>query len=607
MVMSADVKQVLAAVDARPTVAAYCSAARELASAPQLQGIRVALLASFTIEPLKPLLQVEAARLGFWPDVYIARFNTVRQELLDPASGCAAYKPTVVFIAEMLNDVCPQLGTQWTGSSAADVDAVIEATVDALVASIAAFRAHCNATVVVHNYVPPRHPAMGVYDTMAEVSQLDAIARLNRRLATGVATIPGAYVLDTSAVAARTGLDAWYDDRMWCLARTPMTTAAFIALASVQATFIALSQRPPRKVLALDLDNTLWGGVIGEAGIDGISLGEDYPGNAFVAFQQYVLHLHQRGVLLALLSKNNQEEVDAVFASHRSMLLKPGHFAATRVNWQPKATNLLSIAEELSLSTDAFVFFDDDSAECEWMRAALPDVLTVQAPPDVTQFTDALVRTRAFERLTLTEEDRQRGRLYTERRARHAAEVSATSVDEFLQGLDMIAVIEPVDDRTAHRAAALLSKTNQFNLTTRRHSIVEVDRMRHDRAHGCFTLQLQDRFGNHGIVGIAIVRRESSDPRRATIDSLLLSCRVIGRRAETALLAHVVDWARQQGCETVIGEFRATAKNQPAAECYSRHGFRRANDDGTAWLFDLASQQLESPSCIRLASPAVVS
>lgn len=607
MVMSAEVQQILAAVDARPTVAAYCGAARQLGSASQLEAVRVALLATFTIEPLTPFLQVEAAREGFRPDLYLARFNTVRQELLDPASGCAAFRPSIVFIAEALNDVCPQLGRQWSASSPAEADAVIESTVEALVVSIAAFRAHSDATIVVHNFTPPRHPALGVCDAMAEVSQLDAIARLNRRLAIRVASVPGTYVLDAALTAARTGLDAWYDDRMWSLARTPITPAAFMALASAQAMFIALTHRPPRKVLALDLDNTLWGGVLGEAGLDGIALGEDYPGNAFVAFQQYVLHLHQRGIVLALLSKNNQEDVDAVFASHPSMLLKPEHFAATRVNWQPKATNLLSIAAELSLSTDAFVFFDDDRAECEWMREALPEVLTVQAPADAIQLIDALARTRAFERLALTDEDRRRGRLYAERRARRDAAVAATSIDQFLQGLEMVAVIEPLGDRTAPRAAALLSKTNQFNLTTRRHSIVEVDRLRHDPACGCFTLQLQDRFGDQGVVGLAIVRRDQSDPRQATIDSLLLSCRVIGRRAETALLSHVADWARRQGCEALIGEYRATPKNRPAADCYPRHGFRPANADGSAWRLDLADARLDWPSCIRPRSAVVAS
>jgi FkbH-like protein len=602
--MSADVQQVLSAVDARPTVAAYCGAARQLADAP-LQPVRVGLLASFTIEPLKPFLQVEAARDGFRPELYVGRFNTVRQELLDPASGCAAYQPAIVFVAEALDDVCPQLGRQWSAPPPAEAESIIDSTVDALVAALAAFRARCDAIIVVHNFTLPRHPAMGICDTMTEVSQLDAIARLNRRLAIGVATVAGAYVLDASLAAARIGLDAWYDDRMWYLARTPLTSAAFMALAAAQATFIALAQRPARKVLALDLDNTLWGRVVGEAGVDGIELGQDYPGNAFVAFQQYVIHLHQRGVVLVLLSKNNQEDVDAVFASHPSMLLKPSHFAATRVNWEPKATNLLSVAAELSLSTDAFVFFDDDRAECEWMREALPEVLTVQAPADVTQFIDALARTRAFERLTLTDEDRRRGRLYAERQARRDAEVAATSVDEFLASLDMVAAIEPVDDRTATRAAALLSKTNQFNLTTRRHSAVDVDRMRRDPAYACFTLQLQDRFGDHGVVGLAIVRREPGDPRQATIDSLLLSCRVIGRRAETALLSHIAEWAHRQGCDAVVGEYRATPKNRPAADCYPQHGFERASEDGSVWRLDLAAQRVDWPSCIRPAPAAV--
>jgi FkbH-like protein len=231
-------------------------------------------------------------------------------------------------------------------------------------------------------------------------------------------------------------------------------------------------------------------------------------------------------------------------------------------------------------------------------------VLTVQAPRDVTQSIDVLARTRAFERLTMTEEDRRRGQLYAERGVRRQAEAAATSVDEFLQGLEMVATIEPVDDRSAARAVALLSKTNQFNLTTRRHSAVDVDQMRRNPEYALFSLQLQDRFGDHGIVGIAIARRHE---RTATIDSLLLSCRVIGRRAETALLSHLVDWARREGCATLVGEYLPTAKNAPAADCYGRHGFRPAGEGGTVWHFDLAQQQLAWPSCIRATAAAVLS
>jgi FkbH-like protein len=375
-------------------------------------------------------------------------------------------------------------------------------------------------------------------------------------------------------------------------------------LASSHAAFMRAVFGPPRKCLVLDLDGTLWGGTLGEEGLSGIKLGHTYPGNAFRRFQQMVLSLHRRGILLAIVSKNNDAEVADVFRAHPDMVLKTEHFSAMRINWRDKADNLLEIAEELNIGVDSLVFFDDSPAECARVRQLLPDVLTIQAPHDVLDYADAVVRSRAFERLTFTAEDRRRGAMYREQAERERAVPEATSLDAFLRGLRMAADIRPVDSFTLPRALELTQKTNQFNLTTRRYSARELAEAMNGHDRAAFSLRLTDRFGDNGIVGLAVVRGEIDT---AVIEALLLSCRIIGRGAETALLSFLAGWARKRCLRSLEGEYIPTPKNAPAADCYARHGFVQVGTTatGTKWRLSTIDADVPWPATIRPAHSLV--
>jgi FkbH-like protein len=393
---------------------------------------------------------------------------------------------------------------------------------------------------------------------------------------------------------------------MWYLARAPLSAHALPALAASMALFLRAAFGPPRKCLVVDLDNTLWGGVLGEQGVEGIQVGFTYPGNVYRRFQQTLLSLRRRGVLLAIASKNNPEEVEEVFRTHPDMVLREQHFSAARVNWRDKPENVLEIAAELNIAPSSLVFFDDSPVECARMRDALPEVLTVQAPRDVLDYLGALRRSGAFERLTFTAEDQQRAEMYHQERERKQMQKGAATVEEFLTGLEMGAEIRQIDTFTLPRAVELTQKTNQFNLTTRRYTAPELARAIESPGGAGFCLRLWDRFGDHGIVGLAILQ---IDGDAARIDTFLLSCRVIGRSAETALLAFIVRWARARGVSTIEGTFVPTARNAPAADFYARHGFSAstAADGSTAWRLP-ASSDVAWPPAIRavdgLAEPA---
>ncbi|HUJ10933.1 MAG TPA: HAD-IIIC family phosphatase [Verrucomicrobiae bacterium] len=600
--MKQDLDQIFASLDARPSAATYMQAAREVSAfREQLTPVRVAFLASFTIDSIVPFLTVEAARAGFAAEVYVAPFNSVKQELLSAAGGCIRHKADIVFVANLLGDVCPALAHDVLPNQ---VDSQIAALVGEIVAPFHEFRRHSTAAIVLHNLARPRHPALGIYEAMAADSQTEAIGRVNARLSKAISAVPGGYVLDFDRVCANVGYDNCYDDKMWYLGRSPLSVVAWRALALEQATFIHALRGVQRKCLVLDLDNVLWGGILGESGLANIKLGQTYPGSVFRDFQQAVLELRSRGVLLAINSKNNRTEVEEVFRSHPDMILKLEHFACTKINWQDKPQNMREIASELNIGLESLVFFDDNPAEQALMRQVLPEVLTLPVPAEPIKYIKLLRESRAFDRLSLTEEDRHRGEMYQAQAARHQLQQSATSLQDFLTGLQMTVSIERVDDFAFPRVLDLLQKTNQFNLTTRRHSAGQLKAMIDAAAHGVFYLRVADRFGDNGIVGTAIVQRRDET---AYIESFLLSCRVIGRTVETAFLSFLVDWAKDWGLTAMEGEFIPTAKNAPAADFYARHGFTQITrtDSGSHWRLDLKQVPFQWPAYIERAGQPV--
>jgi FkbH-like protein len=451
-----------------------------------------------------------------------------------------------------------------------------------------------------HNFILPRYPLLGVQEVTDSASQTGAIRRLNERLVQAAGSLPGVYVLDCERLAADVGYQHWQDSKMWYLARAAFSAPALRAVAQAQAVFVRIVMAAPRKCLVVDLDNTLWGGVIGELGVAGIQLGHTYPGNVFREFQRTLLRLYRRGVLLAINSKNNLSDVEDVFRTHPDMLLKWEHFASIQANWRPKPDNMLAIARELSIGIDSIVFVDDDAAECALMREVLPDVLTLDQTPDPLARMAALMSCAAFDKVRLTDEDRRRGELYRTQAQRDHLKNASHSVEGFLRSLEMEITIRPVDEFSLPRVVDLIQKTNQFNLTTRRYSSAELAAMLADDEHVAFSLRVADRFGDNGIVGVALVQYDGA---QAHLDSFLLSCRVIGRTIETAFLAFLIDWAGARGISTLEGQFIATAKNAPAADFYARHGFTRTpgNDPATHWTLPVHNAPVRWPAYIRQA------
>jgi len=389
-------------------------------------------------------------------------------------------------------------------------------------------------------------------------------------------------LLDMDLLLADVGRSELFDPRLWYMARFPFTPPAANEFSRRIVSLAVASQFQKAKVIVLDADNTLWGGIVGEDGINGIDLGPDYPGNTFVDFQRRILDYQQRGFILAICSKNNPDDVREVLENHPHQILQAQHFAAQRVNWQPKHENITSLAEELNLGLDSFIFVDDSNHECEIVRRHLPQVQVVQTPARPVDIPSCLEHIARLEILALTEEDRQKTLMYIQevQRKTHRHELDAgggTDINDYLASLEMEMSIEINSNSNIARLSQLTQKTNQFNLTTRRYNEDQIRQKVESAEWTVASFSMRDIFGDSGIVGLALIHHV--DPSTAEVDTLLMSCRVIGRKAETAFFESLLAHLASRNVQLVYADYLPTAKNSLVADFYKDHGLEHGDDN----------------------------
>jgi FkbH-like protein len=550
---------------------------------------RWAILRSFTVEPVVPVFKAGAYAAGIALETHLGEFNAYAQEILDPGSALYRFQPDAAILAVQTRDVAPGL---WRGEPAADD--VLSRFGD----WIGSFRKYSKAALIVHSLDVPAVPGAGILDAQREDNAAEAIQRINRGLRALAGEYRGVYILDYHALVARHGRERWGDARKWLTVRLPVASANLPHLAAEWLRFLHPLAGKVAKCVAVDLDNTLWGGVIGEDGMNGIRLGAEYPGAAFQELQRALLDLSRRGILLAVCSKNNPADAMEALSGHPGMLLQPRDFAAMRINWNDKARNLREIARELNIGLDTIAFLDDNPVERQQVREQAPEAIVIRLPEDPMDYARAVRDCPWFERLALSDEDRRRGAYYAAQRQRVELERSVTSKEDFYRGLDQVAEIAPVNAQTLARVSQLTQKTNQFNLTTRRYTEQQIAGMAAAPNWRVWSLRVKDRYADNGLVGVAIAR---VDGEVCEIDSFLMSCRVIGRTLETAFLARLAADAREQGAKVLQGWFRPTKKNAPALEFYREHGFEVAErtEEGVLWRLDLQEKEIRTPEWIK--------
>jgi FkbH-like protein len=564
-----------------------------------LTKFKLAILRSFTVEPIVPLLRAEAFAYGIDLEVHVGDFNTYVQDMLDSQSSLYRFAPNAVVLAVRADQAAPELWRDFPDQAPEAAQQAAERVVRGYEQWIGAFRKHSQAALIVHSLERPSSPSLGILDSQSEAGQSGLIRQINRELRRIAAGFHGVYVLDYDALVARQGSEHWHDERKWLTARLPIAAGHLIHMAREWMRFIVPLSGRIAKVLVVDLDNTLWGGVIGEDGITDIKVGPEHPGAAYQALHRALLDLSRKGILLAVCSKNNLDDAMEALERHPGMLVRAKHFAAMRINWTDKAQNLREIAQELNVGIDALAFLDDNPFEREQVRAALPEVAVIDLGKDPLEYASAVRNCAVFERLTLSSEDQQRTEMYAAQKQRAGAEQNFQSKEDFFRFLEQEAELELVSDLTLARIAQLTQKTSQFNLTTRRYTEPQIAEMAKKPEWHIFSIRVRDRFGDHGLVGVAIAHDEGE---QCEVDTFLLSCRVIGRTVETALLAHLAESAVQRGRKRLVGWFLPTKKNAPARDFYAQHGFNRqeTNGSGSLWTLDLKGSPLRCPDWIKL-------
>jgi len=538
--------------------------------------LKIALLRTYTTELLGPYWTFESLLQGFDLALYQAPYGALLQEL-QPGAGLPEFAPEITYLFLRWEDLHPRLTGPVTAMSTTERAAVRAGALDYLENILAVFREKLPGLLVLTLLPRMTPPELGIFDAMAEESEAAFRSELKRaiaiRLRDGMSSV---YFNDLDEVAAILGRAHCFDPRLWHTARSPFTVAGGQAIVARLMSYPVLLKCPRVKCIVLDADNTLWGGIIGEDGMEGIQLGPDYPGSAYLAFQRRLLALRGRGLLLALCSKNNEADVLKVLRAHPHQVLREEHFAAMRINWEPKPGNLQAIAQELNIGMDALLFVDDSDFECRAVRRQCPGVMVVQAPEAPLDLPECLNGIPQLEVLRLTDEDRRRAALYADRRKDQQLKASAASLEDYLASLEMVMHVGLDDRRYAARIAQLTQKTNQFNLTTRRYTEADIARFMDDPDRLVAHFRLADIFGDHGLVGVALLRL---DGETAEIDTYLMSCRVIGRGAESAFLAHLLAVLAQRGIRRVRGYYYPTTKNEMVRSFWAQQGFTALDEE----------------------------
>lgn len=566
-----------------------------------LQEGRLAILRSFTVEPLIPMLRAASLLAGGVDlTVQVGAFNAYVQEMVTADSFLYRFDAHAVILATQARDVVPKLWYGYADLSAEDENHEIGRVLGNLEKWIEAFRSRSAASLLIHNFEQPERTRQGVLDGVLDRSQRSAIQRINDGIRRLAATYPSVYPFDYDALVARHGRREWHDERKWLTVRFPIAAGHAVHLAEEWARYLMPIVGKSAKVLVTDLDNTLWQGVAGEDGPDALRMDEQYPGAMYRSVQRVLLDLHRRGILLAIASKNDEADALKIIGNHPDMILRPQHFAAIRCNWLDKAQNLRSIARELNLGLESMVFLDDNPAERHFVRREVPEVTVIELPSHPIGYARAVEECPLFERISLSGEDQQRGQHYAEQRQRQQLKDQAGSLEEFYRELQQRVEIRRLTRETVRRVAQLTQKTNQFNLTTRRYTEAEIAALLETPGVNVYEVRVQDRFGDNGIVGACITRM---DGPVWEIDTLLLSCRVIGRTVETAVLSFVARECEQAGASRLRGWFLPTKKNEPAQSFYSRHHFELVceKDGNSLWSIDPSRAAIECPDWISLA------
>jgi FkbH-like protein len=550
------------------------------------EKIRLAILGGYSLYPLHELIEHLAETDGLSVELWKGDYDNYIAEIMDDDSALYAFAPHIVLLLPSENR-CKYPGQLTDPRPTQQAEA--QRTVNSLLELARKVNGKTHAEIIITNFMLPARHDLGAFRSRSLGSDWAFRKWVNLEL--GLSAPAFLHICDLAFLANRHGGLAARDERSWFESKQPCSPSLMVELAREVVHLISSLKRAPKKVLVLDLDNTLWGGVVADDGLEGIELGDTSPrGEAFKAFQKYIASLRQRGVLLAVCSKNDFEKAMEPFLKHPEMVLRQEDFVSFKANWEPKSENLRQMALELNLGLDSFVFVDDNPAEIEIVRQFAPEVTTILLGPDPSEYVAQLQDCRLFEPRSITSEDAGRTVQYRSEVQRKALGASVTDLDAYLESLGMEAAVSEFLAVDVPRLSQLINKSNQFNLTTRRRSEAEVAAVMDARDRIGFSVRLKDRFGDHGLISI-LIGEQAGDTMK--IDTWLMSCRVLKRQVEEEVLNECVRLAKRRGCARLEGVYLPTAKNGMVSDFYSRMGFILIAESETNRLFELRLENFQ--------------
>ena len=542
--------------------------------------IRIAILGGFTLNGLEETMRVKCDEKRIQCTTYVSGYNQYNQEILDEKSQLYKFSPDITFLIIDSRTILGKLFLNPYSVSIEERKQFVQNKSDEIINLAKSLVEKSKSKLVISNFSVPSYSPIGINETREEFGLHDMVRVLNENIKIGLSTEPEIFIYALNSFVTRFGENNVFDYKQYFYGDVRISLDYIPYLAEELVGYIKAVLGLNKKCIVLDLDNTLWGGIVGEDGFEGIKLGDSPVGRAYTEFQHNLLALNQRGILLAINSKNNFDDAMQIIKDHPNMVLKEDNFVCIRINWNDKVVNMKEISDELNIGLDSMVFFDDDPVNREYVKSNLPEIQTIDIS-DPSNSSKILKSINDFQMLKITDEDMTRNKMYLEQRKRTDLKTQVGDLQDFLKQLNISVKIKNADSFTIPRISQLTIKTNQFNLTTRRYQEEDIRKFSQDKDKIVECAQVEDKFGDNGITGVYIINKDNK--QEWTIDTFLLSCRIIGRGVEDGMLHQIIEKARKEGVSKIRGEYIKTKKNKPAENFFPTFGFKK---EGNFWILD---------------------
>lgn len=544
-----------------------------------IENKKIYILSDATLEPLEPVLKYFLMKMGIRSTIIFAPIDTINIQLLDLNSELYRSSPDIVFIHN-----CSQgLFSKFHQVNGEDK---LSETVDHIIEGCSFFRERAKAPILIGNLISPIERIFGSLDRGEKFCLYHQVRKLNDTLDLRAKTIDDCIIFDIDSLANYQGLKNVYNDDLWSLGKIPFNYDFFVSIGERLAAILRSRWISPVKCIVLDLDNTLWGGVVGDDGVEGILLSTDGDGEKFYRFQLFLKSLKNRGILLAIASKNERLTALQAIEKHPAMILNEMDFSSIKINWHDKAANIAEIAQELNIHIDSILFIDDNPFERNQVKSALPSIQVGEIDPDLGSLVEQISKKGFFESYSFSEQDKLRNEQYFTNKKRSDLQKSFKSIGDYLKNLKMKASVSEISEKNINRVVELTNRTNQFNLRTKRYSRVEYLRFVKSSEYKCFAVNLEDRFGDYGLISVIVLKIGNGE---VFIDQWLTSCRVVSRTLDEFIMNYIIRVSVKLDKYQIVGEYIPTSKNLPVQNFYNNLGFSllRETEGSSFWSIEI--------------------